>query len=382
MSKQSLEKILAVATILILAAAWVAGGMRVQDASLLRIKNISSEIENVRQVSDSVYEGNRKGDASDKLYIGLAGHPSYGGILQVAVVVNKDEVIECVALVQSTDTSTYIDRVLGDGVLDAFLGAKEKSLPQVDTVSGATLSSTAIIKGVHKATSYIRGEAVSHEGITLSPKEWAKAGLSLCLFALAFFISSKAFRWNKIYARLCLLAVSTVLLGFMWASQPSLSTIALLLSGLWTGGLASYTSMICLLFAGTVFFLSKKNLYCTMICPFGGIQEGLGRITKCSPPKKTEWMKWIARGFALVGLSVALYFRSPFDAGYEPFGIAFSFIGSTALFALAVIIIVASLVVKRPWCTLLCPAGPLFDYFAFMRRWLTGSKKKRKNHEI
>jgi len=366
-----------VATLCILFATWVAGGVRSEGASLERIKNISAEIENVRQVRPSVYEGHRKGDPADKLSIGIAEHPSYGGPLQVAVVVNGREVIERVALIQSTDTSTYIKRVLGDGVLDAFLGASDTQFPQVDAVSGATLSSTAMIKGVEKATAYIRGTALENSDVSLSSEEILKAALTCSLFLMAFFISSRFFRWNKKYARLGLLAVSTVILGFMYGAQFSLSSLVLLLAGLWTSGLASYTALICLVLALLVFFITKKNLYCAMICPFGGVQEGLGRITKCSAPKKIGWMKWTARGVALLAMSAALYFRNPSDAQYEPFGMAFSFIGSTALFALTVLIVVASLVIKRPWCTLLCPVTCVFDYLAFVRNWLAPGKKRK-----
>jgi len=377
LSKQSIKRILAVATLFVLIAAWGAGGMRSEDASLGRIKNISAEIENVRQVRPSVFEGNRKGNSADKLYIGLAEHPSYGGPLQVAVVVNSDKIIERVALVQSVDTTTYIKRVLSDGILDAFLGAGDSQLPQVDAVSGATLSSVAMIKGVEKAVSYIHGADVSEERRQLSAGEWGKAGFTVLLFMMALFISSRFFRWKKSYARLGVLAVATVVLGFMYGAQPSLVSLVQLLSGLWTKGLASYTALICLTMAAVVFFATKKNLYCAMICPFGGIQEGLGRITKCSPPKKAEWMKWTARGLALVALCAALYFRNPSTSQYAPFGMAFSFIGSAVVFALMVLVVVASLVVKRPWCTLLCPAGPVFDYFSFVRKWLTAISKKR-----
>ncbi len=113
-----------------------------------------------------------------------------------------------------------------------------------------------------------------------------------------------------------------------------------------------------------------------MICPFGGLQEGLGRITGCAPPKRTGWMKWTARSFALTALCSAMYFRNPSDAMYEPFGMAFSFIGSSALFALTVLIVVASLVVRRPWCMLFCPVTCLFDYLACVRRWTECSLRR------
>ncbi|MEF2145104.1 MAG: 4Fe-4S binding protein [Desulfovibrionaceae bacterium] len=376
MSKQSMERIVAVLSLCILVAAWVAGGMRFEGAVLERIRNISPEIEDVRQVRASVFEGHRKGNPADKLCIGIADHPSYGGPLRVAVVVNADEVIERVALIEATDTSTYIKRVLGDGVLDAFLGANEADLPAVDAVSGATLSSTAMIKGVEKATAYIRGKALTEERVSLSSREMIKAGLTALLFLAAGIISSRLFRWDKTYARLGLLGVSTAVLGFLYGAQFSLSSLVLLLAGFWTKGLASYTALLCLVLAVLIFFVTKKNLYCAMICPFGGVQEGLGRITKCSPPRKTEWMKWTARGLALAALSAAFYSRNPSDAQYEPFGMAFSFIGSDAIFALTVLIVLASLIVKRPWCTLLCPITAVFDYLAFVRNWFNSSRRK------
>lgn len=379
MSRKSIERILAVVSICILLAAWIAGGVRYEGASLERIKNISAEIEGVKQVRPSVYEGHRKGNPDDRLYIGLAEHPSYGGPLQVAVVVNSNKVIEQVALVQSTDTSTYLSRVLSDGVLDVFLGSSDSQLPHVDAVTGATLSSTAMIKGVEKAVAHIRGTSLADEGAAhLSTAELTKAALTASLFMVAFIISSRFFRWNKKYARLGLLAISTVVLGFLYGAQFSLSSLVLLLAGLWTKGIASYTALICLVLAVGIFFLTRKNLYCAMICPFGGLQEGLGRITKCSAPKKTEWMKWSARFFTLFAMSAAMFFRNPSDALYEPFGMAFSFIGSTALFALTILIFVASLVVKRPWCTLLCPVTCIFDYLAFVRGWLMPGRKTAK----
>lgn len=219
-------------------------------------------------------------------------------------------------------------------MLDAFLGAEPEKLPHVDAISGATLSSssTAVIKGVEQAVAHIRQQPSGDEkSRTIPASEWLKGGLVVMLFLLAAIISSGFFKGNKTYVRLGLLAISVITLGFIYKAQFSLSSLALLLAGLWTGGLSSYTPLVCLILAVTVFLLTRKNLYCTMICPFGGLQEGLGRIAGCAPPKRTGWMKWTARSFALTALCSAMYFRNPSDAMYEPFGMAFLFIGSSAL---------------------------------------------------
>jgi len=401
LSKNTLERLLAVLTLAIIIAAWGLGGIRIQDASLERIRNISPDIEGIKQITPSVYEGYRKnqqGQANqtdetnqtsqqgqknqfnEKLYIGLAEHPSYAGPLQVAIVVNSEGIIERVALVNTTDTPTYIDSILNEGILDDFLGVSSADLPNIDAISGATLSSVAMIKSAEKAVAHVR--AITHqENIVpektsfLSFEEILKAVITLSLFVLAFIFSSQWFKWNKKYFRLGLLALSTVLLGVMYNSQFSLSTLVLFLGGFWMQGLASYTALLCLILAILIFLMTRKNLYCAMICPFGGVQEGLGRITNCSPPKKMEWMKWAGRLFTLIAVSAALYFSNSSVAQYEPFGMAFSFIGSMFIFVLFIVIVVSSLVLKRPWCILLCPVTCVFDYLAFVRSWASSTSR-------
>lgn len=377
MTRKSLEKVAAVLSLCLLAASWFAGSMREKGADIERIRNASAEMEDVEQIGPNLFRGHRRGAANETLYAGLAEHPGYAGPVQIAVVINGQGRVESVALVRSTDTSPYLARVLQGGVLDAFLGAESAKLPHIDAVSGATLSSTAVIKGVERAVARIRQQPSGDEKSRTIPKsEWLRGGLVVTLFLLAAIISSGFFKGNKTYARLGLLAISVITLGFIYKAQFSLSSLNLLLAGLWTGGLSSYTPLICLILAVAVFILTRKNLYCTMICPFGGLQEGLGRITGCTPPKRTGWMKWTARSFALTALCSAMYFRNPSDAMYEPFGMAFSFIGSSALFALTVLVVVASLVVRRPWCILFCPVTCLFDYLAFVRRWMESSLRR------
>lgn len=59
-------------------------------------------------------------------------------------------------------------------------------------------------------------------------------------------------------------------------------------------------------------------------------------------------MTWTVRLVTLSALAAALFFRNPSEASFEPFGMAFNFTGSDALFAMTLAIAVGSLVVKRP----------------------------------
>ncbi len=378
MNKIQVQRIAAVLTLLCLLAAGVLGAIRSEGALVQQIQSMSSDLANIQQQSESVFTAERKSNPSEKLYIGVASHPSYGGPLSVAVILNESKLIERVALVESTDTTTYIQRVLDAGILDDFLGAETKYLPEIEAVTGATLSSNAMKEGVKKAVAAIDGKEVQGTNTAMSPIALIKLLATVCIFAVAALIVSPLYRWNKNHARWALLAVSTVVLGFMMGSQFSLSSLVLLLSGTWIAGLASYAPLVCLVLAVAVFFTSKKNIYCNFICPFGAIQEGLGRITQCSAIKRPEYMKWIARIFSLLAMCAALYFRNASVAQYEPFSIAFSFIGSTLIFALTISIVIASFFIRRPWCTLLCPVSCIFDYLLFMRAWLMSKKSAQK----
>lgn len=378
MNKIQIQRIVAVLTLLCLLASGLLGAIRSEGALVQQIQSMSSDLVNIQQQSESVFTANRKSNPSDTLYIGVASHPSYGGPLSVAVILNENKVIERVALVESSDTTTYIQRVLDAGILDDFLGANTQYLPEIEAVTGATLSSNAMKEGVKKAIAVIDGKNQGDSTFPLSSNEIAKIGSTLYIFMVAYIITSSMYRWNKNYARWALLAVSTVTIGFMYGTQFSLSSLVLLLSGVWLSGLASYASLLCLICAIAIFFFSKKNLYCNFICPFGAIQEGLGRITQCSAVKRPEYMKWIARIFSLVAMCAALYFRNASVAQYEPFGIAFSFIGSTFIFALTISIVIASFFIRRPWCMLLCPVTCIFDYLMFMRTWLMPNKSMQK----
>lgn len=376
MKKSLVHSVLALLSLLLVLAAWAGGALRLEDAAENRVRAIRKDITDLRKVDDGLYEG-RNADG-DPLFIALESHPGYGGPVRMAVVVNAEKRIETVAIVDSAETRPYLVKVLEAAIPDAFLGKSIEHLPQVDAISGATMSSEAVIKGAAKAAALVGAQRFGLPPLpvelSFSTEELIRLGTVACFFFFALFIGAKRFPWNKSRARLALLALSVVVLGFWHGSQFSLSTMALLLSGFWLKGLASWAPLLCLLLALGTLVLTRKNHYCASICPFGGLQECLSRVTSCSAPTPPAWMVWTSRLLALLALCVALYFRAPSDAIYEPFGKTFNGIGSGYLFALSVAVILASLVFKRPWCRLLCPVTPLMDYVRFARERLIKRK--------
>jgi polyferredoxin len=131
--------------------------------------------------------------------------------------------------------------------------------------------------------------------------------------------------------------------------------------------MATYAALLCLILTVVSFLVTRKNLFCTYICPFGAVQEGLGKITGCSAPVQEKWMIWISRGWVLLVLAAALYYQAPSYAMYEPFGKMFNFIGSGVIYSLAILVVLSSLLFNRPWGHLFCPTGIIISYLRYAR---------------
>jgi polyferredoxin len=96
----------------------------------------------------------------------------------------------------------------------------------------------------------------------------------------------------------------------------------------------------------------------------------IGGAKVYSPGRFRSFLQWLRRGVVWFAIGVALLFRSPGLTSYEIFGSLFSFVGSNIQFALLGIVLVASLFIKRPWCTYLCPLDPVVDFTRMLRKWI------------
>ncbi len=400
---KSTEKILAILSLLAIIGSFVAGSLRSQDALSEQMKAIVPNLTTFESIAQDIYEINT--DTNEKLIFALAEHPGYAGPMLTGIIVNQKGIIETVSIVDSPDTRPYIEQVLNAKIPDAYLGKSMQDNINPDSVSGATLSSVALKDGIAKAAFKIMTNSeilanypelnISEESISkakvrfadqssiqLSTTEIIKVLIVVSFFIVTAFVASKKFPWSKKNARYVLMAASVVLLGFMYGAQFSISTLILLISGVWIVGLASYAPLICLVLALVSFIFTKKNLYCMYICPFGALQEGVSMITSCKMLENNTLLKWASRFFALALICFAFYFSQPSAATYEPFGKTFNFVGSVTLFMLSSSIIVFSLFLKKPWCRLLCPMTPLFDYTYFWRNWLFKSKNPQTVNEV
>lgn len=260
---------------LALALAWGAGQVRQKSEKQNQLNHISSEIQGLAPISNGLYKGHFKDAPDQELYVAHSGYPSYGGVLRTAVVVDSRKIIRHVAVLDSDDTRSYLERVVEQaGILDNYTGKSLDALPRVDGISGATLSSTAIIQGVEASARKIGTDQFGMPGTTRrapaqATPETEKLVLICLFFAGAFFISRKGFPHRK-KARTALLLISTLTLGFWLGAQFSLSTVATLISGTWLRGMATYAALLCLVLAVVLFLVTKKSLLCLYLPLWGG----------------------------------------------------------------------------------------------------------------
>jgi polyferredoxin len=101
--------------------------------------------------------------------------------------------------------------------------------------------------------------------------------------------------------------------------------------------------------------------FCSHICPKGAIQELVFRQRlRLQVPAKLDRVLKYAKYVAAVALIAApLLFHFRFFRAIGPFKVIFNLDGSTALVVFLGVVLLASVVIGRPFCRYLCPIGGL-----------------------
>ncbi len=302
----------------------------------------------------------------------------YNGNVPLAVVLSPDDKVEQIHLLANNETPSFLNRVVEQGFLDSWKGLSpaEAVARQVDAVSGATFSSTAIKKSV-----MVRLE--NYSGSTLEVDEFGVSNnfigfvVSMVYLLFAGFCFWEPQRTSKY--RVFLLLASVGVLGF-WQGQ--FISIAKLSSWLLTGvnwQMEIFLFIVLLMGIVAPLFMNK-SFYCMYVCPFGACQELMGKINpkhkmKISP-KLAKWLKYV-RYVLLVFLGAILCTSLDLSIEYfEPFS-AFKFqFASLSVLILAGVMLLLSVFVNRPWCNFFCPTGAFFSLFADRNKKTSKSVKE------
>lgn len=294
----------------------------------------------------------------------------YGGPVPLKIHIGKDGKLTAIEAEPNAESPSFFDRA--KELFSRWQGKTidEAMAEDVDAVSGATFSSKAIIRNVQRGLAYAKQHGLA-DGGKGAQKESAERTV-----ATGWTLGS-------------IVALIVVLLGAvvpLFTNNRRLHLVQLVVNvvvlGLWTGTFVSYTLFL-RLFAGGVSLSAIGTLaapllmlivallyplagrsghYCAHVCPFGSAQELAGKLSR----RKLRITPRVLRVLTalrnlLWGVLMALLLTGTCTAwiDYELFTAFIYSSASVWVIVLAVLFLVLSVWVPRPYCRFVCPTGAL-----------------------
>lgn len=294
----------------------------------------------------------------------------YGGPVPLKIHIDKDGRLTSIEAEPNAESPSFFDRA--KELFSRWQGKTidEAMAEDVDAVSGATFSSKAIIRNVQRGLAYAKQHGLA-DGGKGAQKESAERTV-----ATGWTLGS-------------IVALIAVLLGAvvpLFTNNRRLHLVQLVVNvvvlGLWTGTFVSYTLFL-RLFAGGVSLSAIGTLaapllmlivallyplagrsghYCAHVCPFGSAQELAGKLSR----RKLRITPRVLRVLTalrnlLWGVLMALLLTGTCTAwiDYELFTAFIYSSASVWVIVLAVLFLVLSVWVPRPYCRFVCPTGAL-----------------------
>lgn len=386
--RKKTERNLVLVALSLIALAWIVGAVRAESDLMPAVQQSFPEADRFERLDDGLYAAIKDGAVENPVgYVTLGVADGYGGPLTMAVAVDPSGVIIGVEIADHKETASWMRLVLNTDSMKKLVG-KSYSDPftvgvDVDGVTGATYT----IMAMAEATLDGGNAAARHMALPVTPPPPPKIKFGipeivlLALFAVGYIAHQRGFIYKK-PARWGSMLVGMVVLGFIYNSPVTLAYITKLILGYWPQwqtNLYWYFLIGGMLF---VFTVDNKNPYCEWFCPFGAAQEVMGVIGGAKPRKPRryfEFLKWLQRILALAAILLGVFFRSPGLASFELFGTLFSLVGTSLQFVALGLVLIASLFIKRPWCTYLCPINPVVDLIRVSREWVKELWQKKIN---
>lgn len=294
----------------------------------------------------------------------------YGGPVPLKIHIDKDGRLTAIEAEPNAESPSFFDRA--KELFSRWQGKTidEAMAEDVDAVSGATFSSKAIIRNVQRGLAYAKQHGLA-DGGKGAQKESAERTV-----ATGWTLGS-------------IVALIAVLLGAvvpLFTNNRRLHLVQLVVNvvvlGLWTGTFVSYTLFL-RLFAGGVSLSAIGTLaapllmlivallyplagrsghYCAHVCPFGSAQELAGKLSR----RKLRITPRVLRVLTalrnlLWGVLMALLLTGTCTAwiDYELFAAFIYSSASVWVIVLAMLFLVLSVWVPRPYCRFVCPTGAL-----------------------
>ncbi len=300
----------------------------------------------------------------------------FAGPLEVGVLVDKSGKILDLAVVSNKETFSYFKKVIDKQFLkqlknktykDQFENGKD-----FDAISGATYTSAGIAEAVRIGVQKIAVEQLDLKvPLHLPPKiKFGIPEVTLIILYLIVLVGIQTRTRIKKTIRWITMLAGMFILGFWFTVPLSINKTNQFLLGYWPDWhINLYWYMLIFSVFGMI-LINKKKLYCNWFCPFGAVQDCMALIGggKIKIQKKLSTIFTILqRTLVWLVLLFAFYYRTPSFLNYEIFSTFFALTGTSLMFGLMAIFMIASMFIRRPWCKILCPIEALSDLTSAIR---------------
>lgn len=281
----------------------------------------------------------------------------FGGIVPLEITV-RNGVVESVRALDNQETPSFFDNAAT--LLDKWKGKTvgEALAMKVDAVSGATYSSQAIIANMQRGLQLVAKKQEADRGPALADVLSLKNVAALIVVLLAAILP--LFVKNRRY-QLVQMVLNVVVLGFWCGSFLSYAS----LMGFLANGMNLWLTLVPAVMVVTAFvypLFGKKSYYCAHVCPFGSLQQVVGQLNPHKLNIGAATLRFLDTFRQLLWAVLMLLLLSGAWAGwtdYEPFSAFIVEQASLPVIIIAIVFVVLSLFVQRPYCRFVCPMGTL-----------------------
>lgn len=294
----------------------------------------------------------------------------YGGPVPLKIHIDKDGRLTAIEAEPNAESPSFFDRA--KELFSRWQGKTidEAMAEDVDAVSGATFSSKAIIRNVQRGLAYAKqhgladgGKGAQEESAERTVATGWTLGSIVALIAVLLGAVVPLFTSNR-RLHLVQLVVNVVVLG-LWTGTFVSYTLFLRLfaGGVSLSAIGTLAAPLLMLIVALLYPLAgKSGHYCAHVCPFGSAQELAGKLSR----RKLRITPRVLRVLTalrnlLWGVLMALLLTGTCSAwiDYELFTAFIYSSASVWVIVLAVLFLVLSVWVPRPYCRFVCPTGAL-----------------------
>lgn len=288
----------------------------------------------------------------------------YAGPVKLMVGMDSSGVITGVEIIEHNETPSYIKGIYEPRFTDQFEGKSITEPFQIgedlDGITRATVTVEAIYSSVREGGRRMAKEVLGLQ-IPGSPGAPALPWMDLVFLMVIAGVGTIGFVTSKRLLRYVTLVLVAILLGFLrstFLSAVNLSNSLLLRfppfrSNLLWWVLVGVAGVIALLFG---------RVYCGWLCPFGAVEEFLGRLRrpKLRISQSVDWRARALKYWVLWGvLILSLLLASSALTNYEPFATLFNLGGRFINWVLVAVVLMGALLIFRFWCRYFCPVGAI-----------------------